>query len=405
MDTYTTWFRDGIPAAVPPWKGYAAFNFVGGNIDPEMVAIDDLAEKAAAAMRKHGRAMAFYNMGDGPLGFGLLRDRVAERMNRTRGTNVTRDNVLITSGSGQGLDLLNQSMVGEGDTVIMEQHTYSAAATRLKKLGATILPAPLDSEGIDIDRLRQTLQALATKGVRPRFIFTIPTVQNPTGSILPLERRHQLIDLARNFGVPIIEDECYSELTFGVERPPSIYSLAPDVTIYVGSFSKTISPAIRLGYIIAAPEIVRQVAALKSDSGTSAMTQALVAEFLDDGYDSHIRRVSDALIHKLEVITAAVNREFGTSVEVERPTGGLFIWLTFPEGFDTRRLTAAADKQGIIFNAGADWSVGADAGLRNLRLCFAHLPEKVLEDGVAALAQVCFEEAGFPERGANSVRQ
>ena len=404
MTLITSQFLDTLPAAVPPWSGYARYNFVGGNIDPETMAIAGLSEKARDAVKKHGPSMAYYNMGNGPLGFKLFRDRIADRMNRQRGMDVTGDHVLITSGSSQGLDLLNLSFVTEGDTVIVEQHTYAQAVTQLKKLGARVLPAPLDAEGIEMDGLEKMLQDLATQGIRPKFIYTIPTVQNPTGSILPLGRRHRLIELARQYRVPIIEDECYSELMFQPDRPPSIYALAPDLTIYVGSFSKTLSPAMRLGFAVAPPEIVRQIAALKSDSGSSSMAQAIVAEFLVDGYDDHLHQVSGALLHKLDIITAALNREFGTSIDVHRPTGGLYVWLTFPEGFDTRRLTAPAGKEGIIFNAGADWSIDADAGMRNMRLCFAHLPAKVLEDGVAALAQVCFLEAGFPKRAANEVR-
>ncbi|OWU85927.1 hypothetical protein ATO6_03315 [Oceanicola sp. 22II-s10i] len=401
MSLLTQSLAPGLPPAVPIWKGFPKYNFVGGNIDPDTVATDTLAERAAAGIRRHGARMAFYNMGCGPLGFDLLRERIADRLNRLRGMDVSADGVLVTSGSGQGLDLINTCFVAPGDTVLMEQHTYSAAATRLKKLGARIVSAPLDGDGIDTDALAGVLEGLRADGVRPKFIFTIPTIQNPTGSILPLERRHALVALAREYGVPIIEDECYAELTFDIERPPAIHALAPDVTVYVGSYSKTLSPAMRLGFIAGDPALIRQIAALKADSGTSSVTQAMVAEVLADGYDAHTAGLCETLKAKRDTIVNAVAREFGTSVDVAPHVGGIYIWLTFPEGFDTRRLLEPAAKEGVIFNAGADWSVMPENGERHMRLCFAHMAATDLEEGVATLARVCHDVAGFPERRAN----
>lgn len=397
-------FNDDLPAAVPPWAGLPRFNFIGGHNDPERVPVEALAKAADTALRAHASKLARYNLGTGPFGFEGLRDAISARLAQYRGITAARDRVLITSGSGQGLDLINAALLGRGDTVVIEQFTYQGALGKPRKLGADIVGAPLDEHGLDVARLGELLEAMARRNVRPKYIYTIPTVQNPTGSVLSLERRHRLIEIARHYRVPIFEDDCYADLCYADQAPPALAALAPEGVLYIGSLSKTLAPALRLGYVVADPAVLRQLVALKTDGGTGAIDQMVAAEFMTSHYDTHVRSLVGGLQHKLGVMIDAIEREFGASVEVVRPQGGIFVWLRFPDGFDVRRLTAPAEKRGVVFNAGPDWACDADGAKNLMRLCFSLPSEAEIRDGVAELAAVCHEVAGFPLQSANISR-
>lgn len=397
-------FRKGLPAPAPVWGGLPRFNFIGGHNDPALVPVDTLVQASASALSANAHLMALYNLGHGSLGFEGLRDQIAGNVANRRGIEITRANVLVTSGSGQGLDLINNAFIEAGDTVIIEEYTYSGALNKPRNLGATVVGAPMDDQGLDVERLGEKLEAMARDGVRPKYIYVIPTIQNPTGTVLSLERRHRLVELARHYRVPIFEDECYAELTFAEEAPPALYGLAPDSVIYIGSFSKTLAPAVRIGYVIAQSETLRQIAALKSDGGTGALDQMIVAEYLREGYHTHVRSLAGSLEGKLDVMLDAIHSEFGASVEVSRPVGGIFVWLKFPDGFDVRTLLAPAAARGIVFNAGPEWACDGEAAQSFMRLCFALPSAEDIREGVAQLAEVCFEIAGFPKHRANIER-
>ena len=397
-------FKSGLPEPLPVWAGLPRFNFIGGHNDPGTIPVEALARASAAALNANGPSMALYNLGHGALGFEGLRNEIARQLAERRGIEVTRANILVTSGSGQGLDLVNGALVEPGDTVVIEEFTYSGALNKARKLGAEVLGVPLDAGGLDVARLGETLDAMARRNVTPKYIYTIPTIQNPTGTVLDLERRQRLVEIARRYRVPIFEDECYAELTFAEQAPPALYALAPEAVIHIGSFSKTLAPALRIGYVVAEPGILRQIAALKSDGGTGALDQMVVAEYLRGGYQAHVRDLVRSLSVKLDVMLEAIRDEFGSSVDVVRPDGGIFVWLKFPDGFDVRTLVAPAAKRGVVFNSGPDWACDADAAQSFMRLCFALPSAEDIREGVAQLAQVCFETAGFPQHRANVAR-
>lgn len=396
-------FSGGLPDPLPVWTGLPRYNFVGGHNDPGNIPVDELADAAARTLRAHARHLAIYNLGTGPFGFEGLRDGIAARLTG-RGMKVERDQVFVTSGSGQGLDFVNAALVEPGDTVILEEFTYSGALNKARKLGAHVEGAPLDPHGLDVYRLGQMLDAMARQGMRPKYIYTIPTVQNPTGSILSEDRRRRLVELARHYRVPIFEDECYAELAFAEETPPALAALAPDTVIHIGSFSKTLAPALRLGYIVAEPHILRRIGALKSDGGTGAIDQMVAAEYLAAGYSSHVETLVAALRRKLAVMVEAIEREFGTTVEIVRPEGGIFVWLRFPDDLDVRRLIAPAARRGVVFNPGPEWACDPEKAKNLMRLCFALPGEDDIRAGVAELAAACHEVAGYPERSANMAR-
>jgi 2-aminoadipate transaminase len=399
---YTHLFAKDLPAAAPRWTGFPKYNFIGGHNDPEHVPAAELAAAAEAVLRRDGADLALYNP-HGPQGFHGIREFVVDKV-KARGIACTPDDVLITSGSGQGLDLVNRVMLNRGDTVILEEFTYGGALTKLQRLGVNVVGAPLDDDGLRIDALGRIIDGLKQKGTVPKFIYTIPTVQNPTGSILPVERRQALLALAKKHGVAIFEDECYADLTWRPDAPPAIYSMDPSQVIHVGSFSKTLSPALRLGYVVADWAVMSRLVGLKreTDSGTGALEQMVVAEYFSRSFKEHVGELNGVLKEKLDTMVEALEREFGTTVEkMWRPKGGIFLWIKLPDQVDVTKLVMPAAKEGLVFNPGPEWACDPAATKSYMRLCFALPSKDVIRSGVATLARVCYQETGIPAQSAN----
>jgi 2-aminoadipate transaminase len=401
---YADRFSRDLPAPAPRFTGFPRFNFIGGHNDPSRIPTAALAEAAATVLAREGGKLAMYNLGTGPMGYPGLRDFVADKLARHRGIAATRDNVLITSGSGQGIDLVSRLLIEPGDTVILEDFSYSGAINRFSRMGATVIGAPLDDDGLRMDALENILSGLKVAGTTPKLIYTIPTIQNPTGSILPLDRRHQLLALSRAYGVPIFEDECYADLLWSGGAPPALYGLDPKQVIHIGSFSKSLAPALRVGYAVADWSVLSRLVACKTDGGTGALDQMVIAEYFSKHFDDHIAALTGTLGEKLDVMIEAVEREFGTAVHMVRPKGGIFLWLKLPDQVDVTRLVKPAAEAGLVFNPGPEWSCTPDGAKPYLRLCFALPSKEEIRAGVATLAKVCFEQTGIPPRSANVAR-
>lgn len=397
-------FSVDLPEPATRFSGLPRYNFGTGHNDPEMIPSDELASAAAETLRSQGPALALYNLGQNPLGFEGLRQVVKEKVARTRGIATSADNVLITSGSLQGIDLVNQVLLQRGDTVILEEFTYSAAISKLKKVGVHYHGVPLDDGGLRIESLARLLSDLRGKGIAPKYIYTIPTVQNPTGSIMSHERRLQLLALSAEYEVPIFEDECYADVRFEPAAPAALYGLDPTRVIHIGSFSKSLAPALRVGYVLADWAVLSRMLSCKTDGGTAALDQMVVAEYFRTHFDAHVDRLSEVLLEKLNTLTDAIQEDFGTDAEFWRPRGGLFLWLKLPPGVDVGMFAPAAAAEGIVYNPGSEVACHPEAAKNYMRLCFGALSKQDIREGVAKLAQVCFEATGIPSRGRNRLR-
>jgi 2-aminoadipate transaminase len=399
---YARLYSDGLPDPAPRWAPFPKYYFIGGNNDPEQIPIEGLVEAAASVLRREGSKLAIYNLGMGPQGYPGLRQFVADKSRRHRGIDAPIDDIMILTGSGQGIDMITKLLINPGDTVLAEEYCYQGALNRFRKLGAKIEPMKLDADGIVIDALAAQLAALKATGVTPKFIYTIPTIQNPTASILPLDRRHALLKLAHEYNVAIFEDECYADLLWqGIEAPPALYALDPGAVIHLGSFSKSLAPALRLGYLIAPWEQMRRLLPLKGDSGTGALDQMVVAEYFSKNFDKHLTHLNGVLQDKLNAMVEAVEREFGSAAECWIPKGGIFLWIKLPDAVDVRKLLKPAAEAGIIFNEGPAWAVSPHNSSSHLRLCFAMPSKEVIREGVAAFAKVCYEQTGMPQQSGN----
>ena len=386
----TALLRPGLADGQAEWAGDPPFNFVGGHNDPASVPFGGFAEAAAAALARHGPALAAYNLGGSPQGHLPLREFISEALDRRADMPTDPSEVLVTSGSLQALDLVNLALLAPGDSVIVEEATYAGTLSRLAALRADVHGVELDSGGIRVDHLSEVLESLRRQGRRPKFIYTIPTVQNPTGTVMPVQRRLELLEVARRYGVAIFEDDCYADLVFDGERPPTIRSLdaGGGQVVYCGSFSKTLAPALRLGYIVADWPMMGRLLALKTDAGSGALEQITVAEYAAAHFDDHVDALTGVLSKKCDAICGALRHNFGDLASFEEPRGGIFVWVALPDGVDTDRLVAPAAARGVEFNPGSGWCVDPVYGSSRMRLCFGHLGADDIAAGIAALADV-----------------
>ncbi|MDB5619465.1 PLP-dependent aminotransferase family protein [Tardiphaga sp.] len=392
----------GLPAPAAKWAGLAKYSFIGGNNDPDQVPVESLTAAATAVMTREGRTLATYGLASGPQGYLPLRDFIAGKLKHDAGMTCGADDILIVSGSLQALDLVNHSLLAAGDTVIIERDTYQGALTRLARMGVNVVGIPLDDGGLRMDALAEALADLKGRGITPKYIYTIPTVQNPTGTIMPVARRRELLALSAQYGVPIFEDDCYADLIWNGERPPALHAMdTTGAVIHIGSFSKSVAPALRVGYIVAPWEILSRMLALKTDAGSGALEQMVLAEYCVPHFATHVPKATRGLRAKLETLMAALDEQFGTAAEFDDPRGGIFLWIKLPDHVDAMRLYQAALKAGVAINPGPEWSTDkAYAGSR-IRLCFASPSHDEIREGVALLADVCRQEFGVPERSAN----
>src|SRR6516164_3746250 len=303
---FTPLLPAGLPPPVAKWTGLAKYSFIGGNNDPDQVPVDGLIEAVDAVLRREGRNLATYGLAHGPQGYLPLRQFLSAKLRRDAGIKATTDDITIVSGSLQALDLVNHTLLAPGDTVIVEQETYQGSLTRLSRLGVKAVGIPLDGDGMRMDVLASALADSKARGIRPKYIYTIPTVQNPTGSIMPEARRLEMLKLSQEYGVPIFEDDCYADLIWDGKRPPAIYAMAKARNvIHIGSFSKSIAPALRIGYVVAEWPVLSRMLPLKTDAGTGALEQMVLAEYCTPHFAAHVPVLTRALQAKCETLMEA----------------------------------------------------------------------------------------------------
>jgi 2-aminoadipate transaminase len=397
--------RPDLPPAAVPWNGFPEFNFVGGHNDADSVPVEDLIAATTTVLRREGKSLSMYGLYSGPLGYRPLREFLVRKLAKDAGINCTADEILITAGSLQGLDFVNNVLLAPGDSVIVEQATYGGALTRLTRLGVNIIGVPVDGDGLSADALRAALAELKRRDIKPKYIYTIPTVQNPTATVMSLARRKAILELASEYGVPIFEDECYADLVWGGERPQALRGMvSDDQVIHIGSFSKTIAPALRLGYLVAKWPLMSRILSIKTDGGSGALEQMVLAEYCQSHFDTHVIGLRKTLRAKLDTMVETLKQQFGEEAQFDYPAGGIFLWVTLPGEVDTSRLFQLGQRAGFAINPGAEWMTDAEAGKTRLRLCFAQPSHETIRKGIVQLAEVCHREFGVPRRAANAHR-
>ena len=357
-------------------------SFAGGFPDP-LTFPRERASALLAEFAATGEATAFqYTPTRGLAG---TLDAVAGRLEQIQGRRPEDDELLITSGGIEALDLIGKSFLDPGDTVVVEAPTYLGALMAFHGFEAEIVAVSLDEDGLRVDELERALAG----GLRPKLLYTIPDHQNPAGVSLSVERRERLVELARRYGFLIVEDVAYRELRFDDDSPPSLWSIAPDTVAQAGTTSKTFLPGVRLGWAAAPAEIATQLVSAKqnTDQCSGALGQRMLEEYIRRGWIEEQLPLSRALYRrKCERLLAALERTMPSGVEWTRAEGGFFSWLTIP-GCDATMLAAQAAEQGVGIVPGVLFYSDGRGG-ENVRLSFSMVDESLIDEGVERLASL-----------------
>jgi 2-aminoadipate transaminase len=362
------------------------FAFIGGRPDPRAVPTEGLIAAARRILPQMQEEFVLYPRERGYL---PLREIAARRFADREGVSLPVHNIAITCGSMQGLDLIGRLFIRPGTPVITEELTYMGTLGILRRMGAEVLGMPVDErDGMDMAALEATLKVLADQGRKPAFIYTIATNQNPTGAILSESRRWRLVELAYEYQVPIVEDDCYGDLIVDdIQIPPALWTIdGTDSVIFLSSFSKFLGPGMRLGYLCAPDRHFDNLVANRYDGGTSALSSCLVAGYLEDNLWSHIGRVNEMLREKRDAILTALKYHLVDVATWTHPRGGLFIYIKLPDSTDMAELRSLAAAREIDYTDGQDFDT-RNRQLKSIRLSYAHVPVPDLSEGIQRLAE------------------
>ncbi len=365
-------------------------SFAGGLPAPEVFPVAKISAISQRLLQEAGPQALQYSATEG---YRPLRELLAQAASQD-GAPVTVDNVLITSGSQQGLDLLGKVLVDEGDTLLAESPTYMGALQAWAPYGAEYVTLPSDENGLILDDLEAVLQK------RPKLIYILPNFQNPSGRTLSLQRRHHLIEATTRHGIPVVEDDAYARLRFEGDQLPSLLSLAAQQSsdetgytgniIHLGTFSKILSPGIRLGWIIAPAQLISKLVQAKqgTDLHTPTLTQMLAYEMARAGHiEEHIPLIRNVYRTRRDAMLAALSEHFPADVTWTHPQGGMFLWATLPEGMDSRTILEEAVQEKVAFVPGVAFHP-CGGGENTMRLNFSNASPEKIHEGIARLGQV-----------------
>jgi 2-aminoadipate transaminase len=378
-----------LPQGVLP----GTISLVFGHPDPTTLPVDGLRAAAEAVLRGSQARLALQY---GPeQGTPVLIDYLLKKLNREEGLGLTGDNLMLVAGSVHAVDMIARLYAGHEGVVLVEAPTYHDALHVFGDHGVDLCPVRIDGDGIVVEALAAQLALLQREGKPPRLLYTIPNFQNPSGVTLSTARREAVLELGREHGFLVVEDDVYRDLAFEGEVPPSFYALSGGQGVLrVGSFSKIMAPGLRLGWLIAAPEHIQRCVncgTSQMGGGANPFTAHVVAEFCRAGHlEPQIARLCQVYRRRRDVTLAALERHMPPGVNWTRPRGGFFLWLTLPEGMNVGPLQEAARQRGVLFVPGPGFFVGG-GGERNLRLAFSFVPPDEIERGVAILAQAIGE--------------
>jgi len=382
-----------IGSAVMPGHGLRGMGdpgmiqFGGGLPDPALNPVAELERLFGEVLGGNEPGVLGYGHDQGDM---RLREAIAER-HRAEGAQVAAEGVAVTSGSAGGLGLVATALLDPGDVVVAEAATYPGALKAFRLMGAEIAAAPMDGEGLDPEGLAALLDALAKAGRRAKFFYTVPTCHNPTGGTLSLERRREVLALAERHGMLVLEDSTYGAIRF-TAPPPSFLALDAERTVYLGSFSKTIAPGLRAGWIAARPELAAAINSVRTDLGVSPLTQRVVTRFVES--DQFERRLGQLAAHyraKRDRMLAGLERHCAGLAEWQAPEGGFFVWLRLLRCTAEAALDAG-EAEKVSFMPGSYFAAEPGMLTSHLRLSYGELPVGDIDEGLrrlgAALALV-----------------
>lgn len=365
-------------------------SFAGGLPASETFPVKELEEISSELLREKGATALQYGPTEGEFG---LREEIAKWMSRER-ISVRPENILVTSGSQQGLDIVSKVFLDPKDIVVVELPTYIGGLQAFTAYRARMIGVPQDNCGMRMDLLEKTLVKLAARSKKPKFIYVVPDFQNPSGVTMSLERRRKLLELAHKFEVPIVEDSPYRDLRFAGQTIPAVFSLDADKQVMVlGTFSKLLCPGLRLAWIMAPTEWMdRMIVAKQSmDLCCPTYTQLIIAEFMKRGLlPRQIDRIRKLYAKKREVMLEALRRHMPKGVEWTEPEGGLFLWVKLPKNMSANTLFPKAVENKVVYVVGSAFHCNGK-GQNTMRLNFSYPSEEQINKGIERLAKMITE--------------
>ncbi|MBF0299167.1 MAG: PLP-dependent aminotransferase family protein [Oligoflexia bacterium] len=363
-------------------------SFAGGLPSPECFPIDQLADITSKVIKEKGHLAFQYGETEGTA---ELKEEIIKLLKTDEAITIKKENIIITSSSQQGLDLVTKTFIDAADFVITEAPTYIGGLQVFRCYGANIISVPSDDDGLCVSALEKLLNNLISDEEHYKMLYVVPDFQNPKGTTLPFERREQIVKLAAKYNFIILEDSPYRHLRYRGNAPSMLYKLdSLSNTISLFSFSKTLVPGFRLGYIVANAEIIKKFSKLKQslDLCTSPFIQYITAEFLKQGYfHPHLNKIKSIYEKKLNVMLEALKKYMPEEVTWTSPEGGLFLWATLPEKIDTTEMFNDAIKENVAYVIGSAFH--ADGGGKNsMRLNFSYPSEVEIDVGIKRLAEV-----------------
>jgi len=370
-------------------------SFGGGLPAPDVFPLDEFREACDRVLREHGPEALQYSTTEGYL---PLREQIARHSARYN-LLVEPENILLTSGSQQALDLIGKIFINRGDHILVEDPSYLGALQAWNAYGAQYVTVPVDKQGMNTDLLEEALRA------GPKFIYVLPNFQNPTGVTLSLERRRKLVELADRYGVPIIEDDPYGQLRFEGDHLPAVVTLDDQFrnnhgkcyhgnVIYLSTFSKTLSPGLRLGWVVAPAEVIRKLVQAKqgTDLHTATFNQLVAYEVSRGGFlDQHVKLIRRVYKERRDVMLAAMDRYFPSEVDWTQPEGGLFLWGVIPEYLNSADVLKDAIKHKVAFVPGAPFYPNG-GGHNTMRINFSYASPEKIQEGISRLGEVLYDK-------------
>lgn len=372
--------------------------FTGGKTSPETFPYNELIKAAQKVIGELKDVFAYYptqhDYSDHSLkGYRVLREVASKRFEDRESVSLPVDNIVITTGSMQALELIGRSLIRYGDTVLTEELTYYGTLEFLRYLNAKIVGIKIDEEnGINVDDLEDTLKILDRTGIKPSLLYVLPNNHNPTGARMPESSRRKLLELAKEYSIPIIEDDCYGDLDFtDEEKPRSIWTLDEERdVIYVATFSKIIAPAIRLGYFYAPEKYLEDILSQRWDIGTSLLSSAIVAEYLKDNLWNQIEKQVNAIKMRRDILLDSLDEYLSGYATWTKPSGGLFIWVKLNVNIDMDQFEKKAGDKGVYFDSGWKFHYKMRK-LKAFRLSYAHVSPDMIPEGIRRISEALKE--------------
>lgn len=361
-------------------------SFSGGFPSAELYPLEDLSSIQVNLFKTLGKQLLLHSPVEG---LTSLRAGISSLM-KSRNVNISPKDVMIVSGSQQGLDYIARVFIKPGDTIILEEPSFFGAMQIFRSAGARVIGVPVDSCGMKTDILESLIQRY-----KPKFIYALPTFQNPSGIVMSLERRYELLDLSYKYRVPIVEDDPYGDLRYEGKAIPSLKALDPyEHVIYLSTFSKVLSLGLRIGWVVASQQVIRKFAYLKqiTDMHVNTPGQYMISEFLSQGcYEKHLNTVLTEYRKKRELMNAALEKYKLPGVLWEKPEGGYYIWCRLPEYVTNNRLVSKAAEKGVVYLPGEAFYPDGTQGENYMRLNFTFPNSSRIDEGIKLLMDALTE--------------